>query len=429
MAEVMLHERMRKMLGAALVFSLAMSIAFPGASFADGSTGTQLGLRITDSSQSQGSGEEGEPGSTQLGIRVTDSSNPAPLTVTVTFDANGGSAVSDQIVAYNTAVAEPAYPVWEGHAFAGWFTEPSGGSAYDFDAAVLGNLILYAHWTVNVYTVSFETDGGTLVDSQTVDHGGLAARPADPSKAGYEFEGWFSDVGCTQPYDFNAAVASDKVLYAKWAASYTIAFDKNGGEGDMAPMDMVVGQKKALAANSFTRTGYTFKEWNTKPDGSGAPYADGAEVDFASATAGSEVKLYAQWALQVVCDVPTAAAVTVDASGAVTGEDQEFVSGSAAPLEVGAVKSARLAGAESVFADATTLSGVRVTLTPPASAGSPVQVPLATSANGQPAGFAIPAKGKLSVSFGLSIPANAKLSFVGSAADVAQLTYVIGPAS
>lgn len=362
----------------------------------------------------------------------------SPVAYAIAYDLDGGAASNPATYTVETAAFTLSNPSKAGWTFTGWSGTGLTGEAntsVTIPKGSTGNRSYTAHWKLNEYQVAFDANGGTgAMSAQTFQHGVAQNLKQNKfARSGYEFLGWSESKTAAEPqYQDKASltVAGAKTLYAVWRSlSYTVAFDKNGGEGDMAPMDMVVGQKKALAANSFTRTGYTFKEWNTKPDGSGAPYADGAEIDFASATAGSEVKLYAQWALQVVCDVPTAAAVTVDASGAVTGEDQEFVSGSAAPLEVSAVKSARLAGAESVFADATTLSGVRVTLTPPASAGSPVQVPLATSANGQPAGFAIPTKGKLSVSFGLSIPANAKLSFVETAAEVAQLTYVIGAAS
>lgn len=488
-----------------LAAALALPAAAGGTAFAaDSIGGTQLGLRITDSSKGQGSGEGGQPGSTQLGIRVTDSDNPAPLTVTVTFDSNGGSAVSAQTIDYNTAVPKPTDPAWAGHTFAGWYTSKDGGSAYDFNAAVLGNLTLYAHWTVNTYavtfnsnggtgempaqtfthgtsqalsqnkftrdgydflgwatsstatevvytdkqsitvdkaialfavwkiksyTVSFDSNGGTAVDPQKVDHNGKATQPSAPTRSGYKFEGWFADASLTTAYDFDAAVTSDKALYAKWTVIYTVAFDSNGGEGaGMASMDMVVGTKKALAKNSFTRTGYTFKEWNTKSDGTGDAYADGAEVDFASATAGGTVTLYAQWTLQVSCTIPKAATVTIDASGEAKGEDLTFSSTSAAPLKVSAVMSSKLPGAESVFADKTTVDGVCVTLKPKGSAQEPVKVPLATTEVGQPADFIIPTRSALDVSMGLSLPVNAKLSFLESATAVAELSYVIGEA-
>ena len=342
----------------ALIFSLASMLAMPAAAFA---TGTQLGLRITDSSSSQGSSDPatGQPCSTQLGIRVTDSSSSAPLTVSLSFVSGGGPIVAPQAVLYNSAPKKPADPTWEGR----------------------------------------------------------------------RFDGWYVDETCSLPFDFSKPLIADATAYAKWTGLYIIAFDANKGEGSMESMSMANGEPKSLAEKTFMRTGYAFSGWNTKPDGTGDFYADGASVLNLAETPGDTVILYAQWALQVVCSVPDAATMTIDASGKAVGKELDFVSSSVEPLEVSAVKSSRLAGAESVFADQATLDGVRVTLEPPAAAGPPVKVPLVTSSDGQLAGFAIPAKGKLAVAFGLSLPANAKLSFVESAADVAQLTYVIGAVS
>jgi len=68
-----------------------------------------------------------------------------------------------------------------------------------------------------VYTVSFDGRGGSGVDSQTVIEGQTASKPAvDPTRTGYQFDGWYSDAECTKPYDFTAATTSDITLYAKW---------------------------------------------------------------------------------------------------------------------------------------------------------------------------------------------------------------------
>ena len=77
---------------------------------------------------------------------------------TVSFDANGGSAVADQAVAFEDSAVAPADPTRTGYDFAGWF---SGGSAYDFTSPVTGSLTLTAHWAKQVYTVSFDANGGT----------------------------------------------------------------------------------------------------------------------------------------------------------------------------------------------------------------------------------------------------------------------------
>ena len=76
-----------------------------------------------------------------------------------------------------------------------------------------------ANFTLNVnYVVSFDTGGGSTVDSQTVAAGGKAARPeADPTMAGYVFDGWCADEEGTQEYDFDSAVTEATTIHAKWA--------------------------------------------------------------------------------------------------------------------------------------------------------------------------------------------------------------------
>ena len=90
------------------------------------------------------------------------------------------------------------------------------------------------------------------------------------------------------------AGALNGTWYAQAVGTYTIKFDSNGGSGSMANETMTVGGTSALNANAFTRTGYLFKSWNTKADGTGTAYADKASVKDLGVK-DSTVTLYAQW--------------------------------------------------------------------------------------------------------------------------------------
>ena len=70
---------------------------------------------------------------------------------------------------------------------------------------------------VKTFTVRFDTGEGSAVADQTVDEGGRAAKPADPEREGYTFDGWYADADGTQPFDFDSAIASDVTVYAKWS--------------------------------------------------------------------------------------------------------------------------------------------------------------------------------------------------------------------
>lgn len=109
---------------------------------------------------------------------------------------------------------------------------------------------------------------------------------------------------------------------------YTVTFNGNGGSGTMANQSFDYDEKKALTANSFTRTGHDFTGWNTKADGSGTPYTDEQEVKNLTDTDGGTVTLYAQWE-------PSTYAVNLNTNGGaiVLGKDvTQYTYGTGAAL-------------------------------------------------------------------------------------------------
>lgn len=86
--------------------------------------------------------------------------------------------------------------------------------------------------TPSTYTVTFNTDGGSAVASQTVTSGAKATKPADPAKEGFTFDGWYKDAAFTTAFDFNTVINSDVTVYAKWNATpavyYTVVSGANG---------------------------------------------------------------------------------------------------------------------------------------------------------------------------------------------------------
>lgn len=70
--------------------------------------------------------------------------------------------------------------------------------------------------TTRTYTAQFDTNGGSAVDKVKTDKNGKIERPADPTKEGYIFVGWYSDSKLTKPFDFSAELTANSTLYAKW---------------------------------------------------------------------------------------------------------------------------------------------------------------------------------------------------------------------
>ena len=128
---------------------------------------------------------------------------------TITFDTNGGSAVAPITQDYGTAINAPAAPTKTGYTFMGW--EPELPAIMPAE-----NITVTAQWRINQYTITFDTDGGSAVDAQTVAYGEKAKTPADPTKTGYTFAGW--ELG-GNAYDFAAAVTGNMTLTAKWKDS------------------------------------------------------------------------------------------------------------------------------------------------------------------------------------------------------------------
>jgi len=209
---------------------------------------------------------------------------------TVNFDPNGGSIVADQTVPYGELVTAPDVPTKAGYTFGGWYTDSGLSQAFDFDnTTVTADITLYAKWTVNSYTVHFESNGGSVVADQSIQHGDLAAAPDTPTKAGHTFAGWFTDSVLSQAFDFETTtVTSDITLYAKWKVnSYTVNFETNGGS--VVPDQTVTYGELAAAPDDPTKAGHTFAGWYTEPEWS-KPF------DLNTRSIVQDTTLYAKWA-------------------------------------------------------------------------------------------------------------------------------------
>lgn len=152
------------------------------------------------------------------------------VTYTVTFDSDGGSAIEAQKVIRGHQATKPADPTKEGFTFDSWQT--TDGKKFDFGSPVDSDIKLKAKWTEkkpDTFTVSFETNGGSAVEKQTVEKGKTAANPTAPTRKGYSFSGWYSDKDLKTAYDFTSAVTADVTLYAKWTEiKYTVSAGANG---------------------------------------------------------------------------------------------------------------------------------------------------------------------------------------------------------
>ena len=130
-------------------------------------------------------------------------------TVTVTFDSQGGSTVKQLTIANGAKATKPTDPTRAGYKFVEW---QLNNKKFDFNSAVTSNITLKAKW-VEVYTVKFDSQGGSSVASQTVASGDKATKPTDPTKTGYKFAGWILD---NSVYNFSTPITKDITLVARF---------------------------------------------------------------------------------------------------------------------------------------------------------------------------------------------------------------------
>ena len=159
--------------------------------------------------------------------RQEEPSQPeSPATYTVTFETNGGTAVAP--VTTSLIESEPKTSQ-SGYTFSGWYTESGFVNKAEFPYEVTKAQTLYAKWEKNKYTVTFETNGGTVVAPVTTS---LIESEPKTSQSGYTFLGWYTESSFVNKAEFPYEVTKVQTLYAKWEknAPESIVFtvDKNG---------------------------------------------------------------------------------------------------------------------------------------------------------------------------------------------------------
>jgi uncharacterized repeat protein (TIGR02543 family) len=220
----------------------------------------------------------------------TDSSKSASQSrddiFTVSFDSGGGTYVPPQKVPYSQKARRPVNPFKEKYIFSDWYTDEDFTAVYDFETEITGNLTLYAKWRQITATVAFNSRGGSAVMPQSVTIGEHAEIPdPPPTRNGYLFEWWCTDIGVENEFDFAALIEGDITLYARWKVVYTIAFNSNGGSAVPAQITDTGG--KVIYPVIPVRDNYLFGAWCTDSSLQN-------EYDFNSLVA-SSFTLYAKW--------------------------------------------------------------------------------------------------------------------------------------
>ena len=242
----------------------------------------------------------------------------------VTFNPNGGTEVEDiKDVPYGSLITEPQAPTKLGYGFYGWYKDEEFTTKWDFvNNKDKSNITLYANWVENtytvtfvdyddeviktqkvkygqsaeapkdpvregytfkrwdkefdniiedttikavyksVYTVTFNSNGGTEIVNVNIVDGETIAQPTPPSMKGYGFDGWYIDEEFTTKWNFTTdKVISDITLYANWIMNtYTVTF--TGFNGGVIGTQNIAYGESATAPQAPDVEGYTFKGWD-----------------------------------------------------------------------------------------------------------------------------------------------------------------------
>ena len=194
----------------------------------------------------------------------------------VSFSLNGGGSLngssSDKLVDCDSEYGDMPTPTRTGYSFAGWFTKATGGTKVTGSTTITTNgaHTLYAHWSANTYSVTFNPNGGSVSPTaKTVTYGSAYGTLPTPTREGHAFNGWFTDVVGGQQISSSDVVTatSNLPLYAHWTVgSCLIMFNANGGSVSPETQTVTYGDIYNTLPTP-TKTGYSFVGWFTARDG------------------------------------------------------------------------------------------------------------------------------------------------------------------
>ncbi|MGM9877320.1 MAG: InlB B-repeat-containing protein [Bacilli bacterium] len=237
----------------------------------------------------------------------------------VTLDLQSGSGGTTSVTAtYDSAMpAITELPTRTGYTFSGYYSGSNGSGTkyYNADGTsannwnIASNTTLYAYWTANKYTITFDMQsgsGGTSSIAATYN----SAMPTItlPTRTGYTFSGYYSETngGGTQYYNADGTSAnnwnltSNATLYAYWIANkYTVTFDMQSGSGGTT--SVTATYDSAMPTITLpTKSGYTFSGYYTGTNGGGTKYYNANGSGARSYLLTKNITLYAYWVMSEV---------------------------------------------------------------------------------------------------------------------------------
>ena len=195
----------------------------------------------------------------------------------ITYNANGGSGGPTSQTFYGDALnvtISSSTPSRTGYTFLGWSTSSSAssasysaGSSYTLSAQ---NYTLYAVWSLNSYTITYNANGGSGAPSTQTFYGNnttVTISSTQPTRTGHTFLGWSTSSSATSPsYSAGGSYKlslQNYTLYAVWEKiTVTLTYNANGGSGAPTASTVDIGSNVSISTTIPTRTNYIFKGWS-----------------------------------------------------------------------------------------------------------------------------------------------------------------------
>lgn len=219
----------------------------------------------------------------------------------VTFNTNGGTPIGDLFEDEGTVIDLSDYTTEkDGYEFDGWYLDAALTNKAPDEITLEQNTTVYAKWKAIgeiTYTLTFETNGGSVVSSITGNDGDVIdLTTKTTTRSGYSFDGWYSDAALTQKVT-SVTLDSNKTVYAKWnrnstggggggsVSRYTISFETDGGS-EVDSVSKVKNTTVDLSKYITTKEGYSFDGWYTDEE---------LTEKVTSVKVTSNITLYAKW--------------------------------------------------------------------------------------------------------------------------------------
>ena len=230
---------------------------------------------------------------------------------TINYVGNGGTpSESTQQVSFGDVVSSLATASRDGYTFIGWNTKVDGTGetiSAPFTYNIANDLTLYAQYTANTYSVTFDKQGGTGGTNgvNAVFNSPMPTATA-PTKVGYTFDGYFAGANGSGARYYNADMTSaknwnvvgDTTLYANWIANkYTVTFNKNGGSGGTNSVTVTYNSPmpKGTTVTAPTRKGYAFAGYYLTADTTSTVYYNNDMTSVNNWNIAANTTLYAHW--------------------------------------------------------------------------------------------------------------------------------------